>query len=95
MKEIQDLLDALPYWLLFVLPLFIALSPYNPVSSKLSSFVSGVSQSRRKLGKTELFKVSGSAAKKFLRVAKANGRLATMLSCAHSRLFRGPFFKNP
>ena len=31
MKELQDLIDALPYWLLFVLPLFIALSPYNPV----------------------------------------------------------------
>lgn len=30
MKEIQDLIDALPYWLLFVLPLFIALSPYSP-----------------------------------------------------------------
>jgi hypothetical protein len=31
MKELHDLLDALPYWLLFVLPVFIALSPYNPV----------------------------------------------------------------
>ena len=31
MKEIQDLLDAFPYWLLFVLPVFIALSPFNPV----------------------------------------------------------------
>ena len=31
MKEIQDLFDAFPYWLLFVLPVFIALSPYNPV----------------------------------------------------------------
>jgi len=31
MKELHDLLDALPYWLLLVLPVFIALSPYNPV----------------------------------------------------------------
>ena len=31
MKELQDLLDAFPYWLLIVLPVFIALSPYNPV----------------------------------------------------------------
>ena len=31
MKEIQDLMDAFPYWLLIVLPVFIALSPYNPV----------------------------------------------------------------
>jgi hypothetical protein len=32
-KEMGDLLDMLPYYLLVCLPIFIALSPINPVEA--------------------------------------------------------------
>ena len=32
-KELGDLLDCLPYYLIIALPVFIALSPINPVEA--------------------------------------------------------------